>query len=215
MSEDQHLPPWGKESPVSFARYRYLVLSDLYRHTGRISKKIFLMNILFKPGFKYAFWIRTGAYLKHHPLLKWNLFHISRIIQKHYTYKYGIDITYNTRIGPGFHICHINGIGVSPGAKIGSNCTISQLVVIGRANRGKRMGYPTIGDNVYFGPGAKIVGNLSIGNNVAVGANCVIIDDIPDDAVVAGIPGKVISSGGSEGYATNTDYEKILGTLPP
>lgn len=208
-------PPWGPEVRVSFARYRYLVLSDLYRHTGALGKKTFIKSILFNPGFKYAFCIRTGAYLKHHPIFRYNLFHLSRMVQKHFTYKYGVDITYNTRIGPGLHICHINGIGVSPGAKIGANCTISQLVVIGRANRGKREGYPTIGDNVYLGPGAKIVGRLTIGNNVAVGANCVVIDDVPDGAVVGGIPGKVIATGGSEGYTTHTDYERFLGEFPP
>ncbi|MFC2064935.1 serine O-acetyltransferase [Chloroflexota bacterium] len=78
---------------------------------------------------------------------------------------------------------------------------------MGKANRGEREGYPVIGDNVYIGPGAKIIGKVHVGNNVAIGANCVVTKDVPDNAVVAGVPGRVISMKGSEGYVENTDYE--------
>ena len=74
-------------------------------------------------------------------------------------------------------------------------------------NRGKKKGYPQLGDNVYIGPGAKIIGAIRIGNNVAIGANCVVTKDIPDNAVVVGIPGKVISNQGSVGYVNRTDYD--------
>lgn len=57
---------------------------------------------------------------------------------------------------------------------IGRNCNISQGVTLGLANRGKNKGYPTLGDNIYLGPGAKIVGAVHIGNNVCIGANCVV-----------------------------------------
>lgn len=58
---------------------------------------------------------------------------------------------------------------------------------------GKRKGYPTIGNNVILFPGSKIIGNVKIGNNVVVGSNAVVVTDIPDNSVVAGVPGKVIS----------------------
>ena len=70
-------------------------------------------------------------------------------------------------------------------------------VTIGLKVRGKNRGNPTIGDNVYIAPGVKIFGDIKIGNNVAIGANCVVTKDIPDSSVVVGIPGKVISQ---EGY---------------
>lgn len=92
-------------------------------------------------------------------------------------------------------------------AAIGKNCNISHGVTIGQANRGKRKGYPTIENNVYIGPGAKILGKVMVGNNVAVGANCVVTKDVPADSVVVGIPGKVISKEGSAGYINRTDYE--------
>ena len=75
------------------------------------------------------------------------------------------------------------------------------------ANRGVRKGYPVIGDNVYIGPGAKVIGNVYVGNNVAIGANCVVTKNVPDNSVVVGIPGNVISSKGSTGYVNRTDYE--------
>jgi serine O-acetyltransferase len=81
-------------------------------------------------------------------------------------------------------------------------------VTIGQSNRGKRKGCPTIGNEVYIGPGAKIFGNIKIGNNVAIGANSVVTRDIPDNAVVVGIPGNVISYNGSDGYINRIDYEK-------
>lgn len=78
---------------------------------------------------------------------------------------------------------------------------------MGQANRGKNIGCPILGDNIYIGPGAKIVGSVKIGNNVAIGANCVVTKDIQDNAVVIGIPGKVISHEGSKDYVSRTDYE--------
>jgi serine O-acetyltransferase len=93
---------------------------------------------------------------------------------------------------------------------IGRNCNISPGVILGKGNRGKNRGYPTLGDNVYIGPGAKIVGGVKIGNNVAIGANCVVTKDIPDGSVVVGVPGRVISQKGSEGYVNRTDYEDKL-----
>lgn len=91
---------------------------------------------------------------------------------------------------------------------IGKNCNISHLVTLGVSNRGTRKGVPTIGDNVYIGPGAKIIGNIIVGNHAAIGANCVVTKDVPDNAVVVGVPGKVISLDGSVGYINKTDYHE-------
>lgn len=115
-------------------------------------------------------------------------------------YSYGISIPYNTTIGPGFYIGHTGGIVVNPRAIIGKNCNISCGVVIGETFRGARKGIPSIGDYVYMAPGAKIIGNISVGNNVAVGANCVVTGDLPDNAVAVGVPAKIVSFDGSAGY---------------
>ena len=76
---------------------------------------------------------------------------------------------------------HLNGIIISPYAKIGSNCTIFQQVTIGQTEDGKA---PVIGNNVLIGAGAKIIGDISIGDNVKIGANCIVVENIPDNAIV-------------------------------
>lgn len=87
--------------------------------------------------------------------------------------------------------------GISEGA-IGENCNIGQGVTIGIAGRGEKKGVPQIGNKVYIAPGAKIIGKIIIGNNVMIGANSVVTKDVPDNAVVAGVPAKIISYKGWE-----------------
>jgi len=94
-------------------------------------------------------------------------------------------------------------------APIGANCNLSHGVTIGVTRRGEREGVPQIGDNVYIGPGAKIIGAVRVGNKAAIGANCVVTKDVPENGVVVGVPDKVISMEGSEGYINHIDYEGI------
>ena len=89
---------------------------------------------------------------------------------------------------------------------IGENCNLSHDVTIGVSRRGKTPGVPSFGNNVYIGPGEKIFGNIHIGSYAAIGANCVVTKDVPDYGVVVGIPGRVISFDGSDGYVNNTGY---------
>jgi serine O-acetyltransferase len=136
------------------------------------------------------------------------LFKFAIMQLKRNMYKFGISIPYSTEIGNGFYIGHYGCIVVNKDVKIGNNCNISQGVTLGGTNRGTRKGCPTIGNNVYIAPGAKVIGNVMVGNDVAIGANCVVTKDIPDHAVVVGIPGKVISYNGSVGYINRTDYRE-------
>lgn len=107
-------------------------------------------------------------------------------------FKLRITIYPNT-IGAGLRIYHVGDfIHVGPNVKIGKNCTISPGVVFGNKYE-KIDNLPIIvGDNCYFGLGAKVFGSVNIGNNVIIGANAVITKDIPDNAVVGGIPAKII-----------------------
>lgn len=195
---------------MNFREYRYLVLSDLYRITGNTRRTTLLRYLFRGESFRYNFWLRTCGYTRSNALLKYTVHPLAWFMHGHLTYKLGISIPPGTRIGSGFYIGHFGGIVVSHKAVIGRNCNISQGVTIGRANRGRNKGYPVVGDNVYIGPGAVIAGNVRIGNNVAIGANCVVASDIPDDAVVAGVPGKVISQRGAAGYVNRTDYDALI-----
>lgn len=112
----------------------------------------------------------------------------------------GISIAFTTRIGKGFYIGHFGGIILGREVVLGEYCNISQGVTIGQAGRGKKQMSPTIGDRVYIGPGAKIFGGIRIGNDVAIGANAVVTEDIPDKAVVVGVAARIISYEGSENF---------------
>lgn len=202
-------------SPMTFSRYRFLVLSDLYRVTGSVRTSTLISYLFRGESFKYTFWMRMCQYARTHALLRHVLHPFARAMLRRLTYKLGISIPPDTSIGSGFYIGHFGGIVVNRKAIIGKNCNISHGVTLGQANRGKNKGYPTLGDNVYIGPGAVIVGNVRVGNNVAIGANCVVTRDIPDGSVVAGVPGRVISRDGSAGYVNRTDYsEKIIPPSP-
>ena len=177
---------------------KYYICSDAYRY-GADSFinicKLYLTTI----AFRYIVWLRICCYLKGKRLhgLLWLY---ANIRLRNLSKVSGIQIPSCTQIGPGFYIGHFGTIVINGFATIGKNVNISQEICIGRANRGDKKGVATIGDEVYIGPGAKIVGAVRIGNNVAIGANAVVTKDVPDNAVVAGVPAKIISMEGSKDY---------------
>jgi serine O-acetyltransferase len=102
----------------------------------------------------------------------------------------GADIPLNCKISGGLLIPHPNGIVIHPEVKVGVNCLILQQVTIGVNRNDKRP--PRIGGHVDIGAGAKIIGNLTIGDHALIGANAVVVKDIEPYAIVAGVPAKVI-----------------------
>lgn len=105
--------------------------------------------------------------------------------------------------GPGLSIAHWGSIVVHPDVRVGNNCRIHSAVNVGVSN-GK---CPTIGNNVYIAPGAKIFGGITIGDNVIIGANAVVNKDVPSNVTVAGIPVKIISEKDSSELVMKA-YEK-------
>lgn len=97
--------------------------------------------------------------------------------------------------GPGLSIAHHGTVTVNGEAKVGRNCRLDTQTTIADV-RGQT---PRIGDNVYIGSGARILGGVTIGDEVAIGANAVVIEDVPDRVTVGGIPARVISQRGSRG----------------
>ena len=193
----------------SFKYLKYLIYTDFFRISGTQTVKKFISSLFYDEGFSYCFWMRLCKYLKYKKFLKLFLYPLAKGIFRHYKYKYGISIPFTSSIGEGFYIGHFGGIFINPRVIIGCNCNISQDVTIGLKARGENKGNPTIGNNVYIAPGVKIFGNIKIGNYVAIGANCVVTKNVPDNSVVVGIPGKVISTEGSKGYIVRTDYKKF------
>ena len=190
---------------MNFSGYKNLIQKDLYRYCATKDVKALLRCLCLLPGYKYSFWMRTAKYAKQGGILLTPLYLMSRLMMNRYQYKYGICIPYNTRIAEGLYIGHYGGIFVNHEARIGKNCNINQDVSIGATYGGRNPGIPVIGDNAYLGPGAKIIGGITLGNNVAVGANCVVNIDVPDNGVVIGNPCKIVSYQGSKEYIVNTD----------
>ena len=114
--------------------------------------------------------------------------------------KLGFTIPHSM-IGPGLAIVHYGTIVISSGCQIGSNCRIHAGVNIG-ANGGESKA-ATIGDNVYIGPGAKIVGDVVVGNRSVIGANAVVTKDVPAGVTVGGIPARIISENDSTNHLIN------------
>ena len=175
--------------------------ADLYRYGDGFDAGTLLRALVTVPGYRYTFVMRACR------VLTAGRGRIARglatLVHQRYSRRYGISIPFDTEIGEGLYIGHFGGIVVNYRARIGRDCNISHGVTLGQANRGARSGAPVIGDGVYIGPGAKVVGAVTIGNNVAIGANCVVTDDVPDNGVVAGVPGRVISDRGATAYVNN------------
>jgi len=112
----------------------------------------------------------------------------------------GAAISPSAQIGPGLYIGHWGGIRVGPTAVLGADCNLSPGVIIGFGMRNGIRGEPKIGDRVYIAPGAKVFGPITIGSDVAVGANAVVCRDVPSHVSVGGVPARVISRKGSAEY---------------
>lgn len=104
---------------------------------------------------------------------------------------FAMGISPGASIGEGLYIGHIGGVIISQQAVIGKNCDISHRVTIGASAMG-REGSPELGDNVYVGTGATLVGKIRIGNGARIAANTLVLDDVPEGATVMGVPGRIL-----------------------
>ena len=118
---------------------------------------------------------------------KWKLDRMSR--------KTMIQISPETNIGKGFYIGHYGSIIINPKAVLGMNCNVAVGVTIGQENRGDRKGAPVIGDCVWIGTNAVVVGNIVIGDDVFIAPNAYVNFNVPSHSVVIGNPAKVIKNG--------------------
>ncbi len=101
---------------------------------------------------------------------------------------HGLEIPWNTKIGKGLYLGHAYNITVNPNAMIGDNCSIYKGVLIGQTNRGHNKGVPIIGNRVWIGVNAAIVGGITVGDDVLIAPNSFVNRDIPNHSVVFGNP---------------------------
>ncbi len=116
-----------------------------------------------------------------------------------------IQIPPSTEIGEGFYIGHLGSIVINPAARLGKNVNIAAGVTIGQENRGKRMGTPTIGNNVWIGTNAVIVGKITIGDDVLIAPLSYVNFDVPSHSIVLGNPAEILPrENATEGYINRT-----------
>ncbi len=152
-------------------------------------------KLLVKPGVWAVLFYRVGRLLGHKSIISktfvalWDssVITIVKIIT-------GIELFSGTEIGRRLLIEHFGGIFISRNVKIGDDCRIYQGVAIGNKDFRRRGEVPVIGNNVTIGAGAKVLGRITVGDNVIIGANSVVISNIPSNVVVAGIPATVKKS---------------------
>ena len=131
----------------------------------------------------FLFWFRVAQ------ISKFKIFkQCAKLILSIYRTIYGLEIYPSTNIGPGLYLGHAFNITVNPKTIIGSNCNLHKGVTIGQSNRGAKKGVPVIGNDVWIGCNAAIVGKIQIGDDVLIAPNSFVNCDIPSHSVVFGNP---------------------------
>lgn len=182
--------------------FKELIAGDLHRYEAKCTGKAFFHAYCNYEGFRFSVWLRSCYCARRNRITKVLFMPILRTIYNHYRYKYGYDISYGVAIGPGLLLLHFGGI-VLTAQSVGKNFTISHGTTVGmKLYDGKKV-FPKLGNDIYMAPGSKIIGDVEIGNNVAIGTNSVVLKSIADNSVVVGIPGKVVSQQGAGGYVPN------------
>ncbi len=105
----------------------------------------------------------------------------------------GVDIHPGAILGPGLFIDHATGVVIGETAEVGEDVMIYHGVTLGGSGRDTGKRHPTIGDRVIIGAGAKVLGAIKIGDDTRIGANAVVVKEVPSSAVVVGVPGQIIS----------------------
>jgi serine O-acetyltransferase len=134
-----------------------------------------------------------------HRLYKAGVPLVPRVISQISRFFTGIEIHPGAAIGRRFFIDHGMGVVIGETTEIGDDCLLYQGVTLGGTGNEKGKRHPTLGDHVVVGTGAKILGNIRIGNDVKIGAGSVVVHAVPDNSTVVGIPGRVVKSRGENG----------------
>jgi serine O-acetyltransferase len=132
-----------------------------------------------------------------HPLYNCRLFFLARLVSEIGRFLTGIEIHPGAKIGKGLFVDHGMGIVIGETAEIGDNCVLYHRVTLGGTGKhgGKR--HPTIGDNVLIGTNATLLGPITVGDHVKIGAETVIImHDVPSNTTVVGAPGRIVKFNG-------------------
>ncbi|MCH5260455.1 MAG: serine O-acetyltransferase [Lachnospiraceae bacterium] len=145
------------------------------------------MEVFLYPSFRVMIYYRMAhrLYLKKH-------YFLARWLSQRAVRKTGIEIHPGAQIGKGFFIDHGNGVIIGETTVIGDNVTLYQGVTLGGTGKEQGKRHPTIGDNVMISTGAKVLGSFTIGENSKIGAGSVVLEEVPPNSTVVGVPGRVV-----------------------
>ena len=145
------------------------------------------MEVFLYPSFKVMLHYRVA-----HKLYKNGHYFLARWISQRAVRKTGIEIHPGAQIGENFFIDHGNGVIIGETAVVGNNVTLYQGVTLGGTGKEHWKRHPTVGDNVMISAGAKIIGSFRIGENSKIGAGSVVIEEVPPNCTVVGVPGRIV-----------------------
>lgn len=166
--------------------------------------KNWLEVLLFYPGL-HAIWSHRIA----HWFYRHKLFTIARMISHIARFFTGIEIHPGAKIGRRFFIDHGMGVVIGETTEIGDDVTIYQGVTLGGTGKEKGKRHPTIGNGVVISADATILGPVHIGDNSRVGAGAVVINDVPPNSTVVGVPGKVVKKDGVRISPIDLHHERL------
>lgn len=150
--------------------------------------RIILESFIFKAGFQAVFMFRLCQFF-----YRIKLSYIAWLLARLNLFFTGAEIEFNVEIGEGMMIAHPSGIVLGRGSKIGNRVTLYQGVTMGvkdlKPENIKK--FPSLGDNVTLFSGSKVIGDVHVGDNSSVGANSVVVNDVPPNSVAVGIPAAV------------------------
>jgi len=121
----------------------------------------------------------------------------------------GIEIHPGAKIGKGLFIDHGSGVVIGETAEIGDDVTVYQGVTLGGTGKQSGKRHPTVGDNVVFGAGAKVLGAITVGDNAKIGAGSVVVTDVPRNSTVVGNPGRPVLLEGQKVGIPDIDYRHL------
>lgn len=145
------------------------------------------MEVFLYPSFKVMMHYRLAhkLYVKKH-------YFWARLVSQRGARKTGIEIHPGAQIGKGFFIDHGNGVIIGETTIIGDNVTLYQGVTLGGTGKEQGKRHPTVGNNVMISAGAKVLGSFTIGDNSKIGAGSVVLEEVPPNSTVVGVPGRVV-----------------------
>ena len=196
--------------PLLFFAVVFLAIAGIFREEIQATfdrdpaATNFFEVILLYPGLQALVYYRIA-----HRLHSWKIPFFPRYISQMGRWVTGIEIHQGAKIGKRFFIDHGMGVVIGETAEIGDDVTLYQGVTLGGTGKERGKRHPTLGNNVVVGTGAKVLGNIRIGDHTQIGANAVVIRDVPSYSTVVGVPGRVVKTAGKTFPGINLDHTNL------